>query len=52
MYSNDSRGWKILGAAHALCGEYEEAYAAATNSVRLGDKGLPGPDDVLCTETR
>ncbi len=38
VYSNDSRGWKILGAAHALSGEYEEAFAAVTNSVRLGDK--------------
>ena len=47
VYSNDWRGWKILGGANSFMGNYEQALAAATNSLRLGDEGSYVPVAML-----
>ncbi len=38
VYSNDWRGWDILGGAKLMMGSHGEALWAMTNAVRLGDK--------------
>jgi tetratricopeptide (TPR) repeat protein len=37
VYSNDWRGWKILGGADFQMGNYNAAIGSLTNSARLGD---------------
>ncbi|HSY74446.1 MAG TPA: hypothetical protein VK810_03165, partial [Dongiaceae bacterium] len=37
VYSNDWRGWKILGVAYLKMANYSAAVEALTNSARLGD---------------
>jgi hypothetical protein len=37
-YSNDYRGWRILGGAELQMSSYNEAIVAMTNAMRLGDK--------------
>ncbi len=43
VYSNDWRGWKILGAANFAIQNYDAAVRALTNSARLGDDGSYAP---------
>lgn len=38
VYSNDWRGWNILGGAKMMMRSYDEALAATTNAVRLGSE--------------
>ena len=38
VYSNDWRGWSMLGGCRLLMKSYNEAIDAYTNAVRLGDK--------------
>jgi hypothetical protein len=42
-YSNDWRGWKILGGANLGMGNYSAAVGALTNSAQLGDDGSYAP---------
>lgn len=37
VYSNDARGWRIVGAAKLMDKSYDEAIRALTNAIRLGD---------------
>jgi tetratricopeptide (TPR) repeat protein len=37
VYSNDSRGWGILGGSKMMLKSYDDAIAAYTNAARLGD---------------
>jgi hypothetical protein len=39
VYSNDWHGWRIVGGAKLMLKSYEDALAALTNAVRLGDEG-------------
>jgi hypothetical protein len=43
IYSNEWRGWKILGVANLKMLNYSEAVEALTNSARLGDDGSYTP---------
>ena len=38
VYSNDWRGWRVLGGCKLITGSYSEALDALTNAVCLGDK--------------
>ena len=38
VYSNDWRGWRVLGGAKLVMGSYNEAISALTNAARLGDE--------------
>jgi hypothetical protein len=38
VYSNDWHGWRIIGGSKLMLKSYEEAIAALTNAVRLGDE--------------
>jgi tetratricopeptide (TPR) repeat protein len=38
VYSNDWRGWSIVGTAKLVVKSYDEAISAYTNAVRLGDE--------------
>jgi hypothetical protein len=42
VYSNDWRGWRVLGFAHTQMDNVKAAIAAYTNAVRLGDKDSCG----------
>src|ERR1044072_4541710 len=43
VYTNDARGWDILGAANIMLDSYDEALSALTNAVRYGsDRNLIG----------
>lgn len=46
VYSNDSRGWNVLGGSKLAMKSYDEAIWALTNAIRLGDarncRGLGG----------
>jgi tetratricopeptide (TPR) repeat protein len=37
VYSNDARGWRIVGVAKLLEKSYDEAIGPLTNAIRLGD---------------
>jgi hypothetical protein len=37
VYSNDWRGWRVLGGTKVLMKSYDEAIVALTNAIRLGD---------------
>ena len=43
VYSNDWRGWRILGNSHFVLKSYGEAVAALTNAVILGDEECYAP---------
>lgn len=43
VYSNDWQGWKILGAANLLLGNFSESLAAYTNAVNYGDENCSVP---------
>lgn len=38
VYSNDWRGWSMLGGAKLMMDSYNDAIAAMTNAIRLGDE--------------
>ena len=43
VYSNDWHGWKILGGANVLMGNFNAAIQALTNSAKLGDERSYAP---------
>ena len=43
VYSNDWRGWKIVGVANFSIGNFDRALVACTNAVKLGNEGSYGP---------
>jgi tetratricopeptide (TPR) repeat protein len=43
VYSNDWRGWRILGGSYFLMSSFDKSIQAYKNAVRLGDKGSYEP---------